>query len=694
MEIVAGNIGISLDRKRSEQILREREEQFRLIFERAPIGMVTAALDGRFLQVNQAFCDMVGYTADELAKLTFPEITHPDDLGYNLQQYNSLIRGGPDYELEKRYIKKDGSIINIIINVANVLDDEGQPLYVMAQIIDITERKRTELALQESEAQFRHTFESAPTGITIASLDGRFLRINQAYCDMLEYTTEELLGRPFKDVTHPDDIEADLELVHKTLRGEISNFQMEKRYIAKSGRLVYVLLQVTLVRDTLNQPSHFIAQVVDITNRKQAEAERMRFTNQLHTAAEVSEQISAILDPDLLLHEVVTLLQERFNLYHIHVYLLDEETTNLVLRAGSGQIGQRLLELGHKIPLDYKRSLVARAARSREIIAIDDVKIEPDFMPNPLLPETQTEVAVPLIVGDKVLGVFNVQDSQPYRFNQTDLNVFSSLAGHIATALANADLFRTQKQAEAALITQETRLRSLYEITTGSDLDDNQQFYQALETGATLLGMEIGIISQIEEEMYTILHCYTSQAAVEAGQTFELGQTFCSLTILSDEVLSFENAKLSEFKNHPCYKESGLEAYIGIALNVEGQYFGTLNFSSTHPRETPFTQADHNFVRLMAEWVCTTIERQYSQARLIRARDQALEASRLKSELLAKVSHELRTPLGSILGYTELMEKGIYGPLIDKQTAITRKVINSTNYLTEMFNEILDQAHL
>jgi signal transduction histidine kinase len=188
-------------------------------------------------------------------------------------------------------------------------------------------------------------------------------------------------------------------------------------------------------------------------------AERERFTAQLRTAADLAEQINTILDADQLLKEVVDQLRDRFGLYHVHVYLLDQpgqdalksadyeevgrimQQRELVMSAGSGKVGQTLLERGHSIRIDREKSLVARAARTRQVISVGDTSKEPDFMPNPLLPETRSEVAIPLFISDTVLGVLDVQDNRPNRFTQGDLDVFSTLAGQIATALQNASLF-------------------------------------------------------------------------------------------------------------------------------------------------------------------------------------------------------------------------------------------------------------
>lgn len=200
---------------------------------------------------------------------------------------------------------------------------------------------------------------------------------------------------------------------------------------------------------------------LEIAERKRTEEDRTRFTDQLRIAAEVSTRLAAILDIEDLLSNVVALLQSRFKLYHVHVYLLDESGNTLVVRVGSGKIGKILRKQMHAIPLNRKQSLVARAARLQQTLVVGDVHADPYFMRNPLLPDTYSEVAVPLIAGDKTLGVLDLQDNRLNRFTQFDLDTFSALAGQIAIAVQNAHLFEEQKRVEEALRESEARYRNL-----------------------------------------------------------------------------------------------------------------------------------------------------------------------------------------------------------------------------------------
>jgi two-component system sensor histidine kinase UhpB len=133
------------ERRRTEEALRESEQRFRLAFDHAPIGMTLVAPDGRFLQVNRALCELLGYTEQELLDRTFQVITHPDDLDADLALVRQVLAGEIErYSMEKRYFHKQGHVVWILLHVSLVRDDGGEPLYFVSQIKDITEARRAE----------------------------------------------------------------------------------------------------------------------------------------------------------------------------------------------------------------------------------------------------------------------------------------------------------------------------------------------------------------------------------------------------------------------------------------------------------------------------------------------------------------------------------------------------------------------
>jgi signal transduction histidine kinase len=224
-----------------------------------------------------------------------------------------------------------------------------------------------------------------------------------------------------------------------------------------------------LQRHEADMADRAAALAAEISERKAAEEARARFADQLRIGAEIAERLSAVRDPDRLMQDIVQSLQTGFDLYHVHLYLHEPVTDRLVVRAGSGAVGRALVEGGHGIDLDAKRSLVARAARGHTPVLVGDVRADASFLPNPLLPETRSEVAVPLLSRGQLLGVLDMQDSRPERFTAADADIFATLAGQIAVALENARLF-AEIQATADRLRELDKLKSEFLATISHEL--------------------------------------------------------------------------------------------------------------------------------------------------------------------------------------------------------------------------------
>jgi PAS domain S-box-containing protein len=163
-------------RRRIERLRAEHaalvvaEEQLRLSIDAAPIGVAFVATDGSFLRVNEALCEILGYEADELAALRFQDITHPEDLEADLELVGQVLRGELDrYTLEKRYLRRDGDVVHVQLDVSLVRDQRGSPLHFISQIQDITERKATLDALVHTEAVQRASLDALEQGVGMLS---------------------------------------------------------------------------------------------------------------------------------------------------------------------------------------------------------------------------------------------------------------------------------------------------------------------------------------------------------------------------------------------------------------------------------------------------------------------------------------------------------------------------------------------
>lgn len=271
----ASNLDLQEILQRSEAFaiaLRDSEERFRLTFQQAAVGMAHVAEDGHWLRINQKICEISGYTEAELLQMRFQDITHPDDLAADVEQANQVIEGTLDqYSMEKRYIRKNGSPVWVDLTVSAVRDTENRLKYFVAVVQDINERKNAEDRLREIDERFRQTFEQAAVGIAHIALEGRWLRVNQKLCQILGYTTQELLSGTFQAITHPEDLVRILASVGKIVNGELDQFATEKRSIRKDGSLLWVNLTLSAVRDSARQVKYFVAVIEDISVRRDAE---------------------------------------------------------------------------------------------------------------------------------------------------------------------------------------------------------------------------------------------------------------------------------------------------------------------------------------------------------------------------------------------------------------------------------------
>jgi len=252
--------------ERAFQASHESERQFHEMFDQAVVGITRTDPNGVLVDVNEKFCEMLGYSRDELVGRHNRDITHPDDYGHGAKFREEAMQSGSASAIsnEKRFLRKDGTYIWARRTLSAARDEEGRPQYVVAVVEDITERKVL-------EQRFRDTFEQAAVGIFHADLDGRYLRVNRKLCEITGYTEEELTGPSRPSLSFPGDFDSGGAERKKLLSGKISSHSNEKRYIRKDGTVIWVNRTESLARDEAGNPLYMIRVVEDITGRKEAE---------------------------------------------------------------------------------------------------------------------------------------------------------------------------------------------------------------------------------------------------------------------------------------------------------------------------------------------------------------------------------------------------------------------------------------
>jgi PAS domain S-box-containing protein len=251
------------------------ENIYKIILEETLAGYWDYRIQDDDLILSPAFKAIFGYRDDELpnSTATWSGLIVEEDRARMdtcvAEHYNS--HGLKPYDIDVRYKHKNGSVIWVNTTGRVIEWDGDTPIRMVGCHLDITQKKKAELSLAISEETFRNAFEFSSIGMVLVSTEGKFLKVNKSICEMLGYTADELITKTFQEITHPDDLEADLNLLQKTLNKEIKNYQLEKRYFTKAGKTIWVLLNVSLVLGEHGEPLYFVSQIKDITERKKVE---------------------------------------------------------------------------------------------------------------------------------------------------------------------------------------------------------------------------------------------------------------------------------------------------------------------------------------------------------------------------------------------------------------------------------------
>ncbi len=284
------------ERRRSEEAQRESEERFRTAFEAAPLGVCLTALDGRFLQVNAALCQMLGYTAQELLEGAWQTLTHPDDLARSRQAVRQFVEEqAPSVEFEKRYLHKNGHVIWVQLKISVVKNAHGAPAHFITHVEDVTDRKHAEDALRNSERRYRRFVERNSAGVMRNDFEGRILECNQSLVNLLGYVSaEDLMAHRVQDLYYR---QPDRQKMTRLLaeRKALTNYEI--CFKRKDGAPVWALNNVTMVKGGEGECDVLEGTVVDITDRKRSEEILRTSEARFRSLVENSSDAILLLEP-------------------------------------------------------------------------------------------------------------------------------------------------------------------------------------------------------------------------------------------------------------------------------------------------------------------------------------------------------------------------------------------------------------
>lgn len=633
---LTGFLGIGKDlsqQQKIEQSLVESEARFLGAFQYAAIGMALVSPTGHWLRVNPSVCSIVGYSESELLALTFQEITHPDDLASDLTYVEQLLAGEIDtYQMEKRYIHKQGHEVWILLSVSLVRDNEGQPLYFIAQIQNINQRKQAKAALQQlnkqleqlvhertnqlelafnqlkaSEANYQDLYDNAPD--MYASVDAQshqVLQCNKTLCHALDLNKEDILKGSIFSLYHPD-CHPEAEKAFNTFAetGTVQDAQLQLN--RQDGSKLDVSLNVRAVRDSEGNILHSRSSWRDITERKQLAAQLRQVNAELEQRVE--ERTNALLITNQRLEQEI---QERQRA-EVELRTMNDQLETLVQ--------QRTAELQKSAEREQAFSGIIQ--RMRQTLELQTIFAD------------TTEELRRVIACDRTL-VYQ------FKSDWTGTLVAESVSQDSPSIIA----LKAQKAGSRTVdITPPSGLKQI--------LGQNYQYDVALgKHSQNVTCRTITDIKEVGFDPYTLkvlerlnIQAYLVVPIVDGSHLWGL-------------LIATQNTA-------PCpWSPSAIQimTQVGTQLGVAVQQAELLAHSQKQAKA------------------------------LKKAKEEAERASRAKSNFLSHMSHELRTPLNAILGYAQLMQ---HSTLLSAQHTQYVKTINrSGKHLLTLINDVLEMSKI
>jgi PAS domain S-box-containing protein len=740
---VAGVQIISSDitkQKEVEETIRKSEEKFRNAFQYAAFGMALINTKGQFIQANSTLCDMLGYTEAELQRKTFSDITHPDDVQIGLDLTRELYSGKRDYFwIEKRYLHKNGTPVWTFLSVSAVRDENSAVLFSIAQIQDITTRKRAEEELKKREEVLRQITQNIVDLVAQFDENAVCCYVSPSYTKILGYSPDELLGKDATVLLHPDSREKDILAFEAMVLGKTGSVQFRFRH--KDGRYLWFESTGTALFDADRRLSGSVIASRDITER-------------LKTENELKEQKDTLDEERALLRSIVDNLP-------IALYIKDREGRKVVSNpVDLMHIGKVVDDVIGKTDKEFLPPEVSEKTLSDDMEVINNGKPimnkeeiitsfrgDSHWLLTTKIPRRNQKGEITGLIGmglditERKLAEEALEDAK----NTAEL--YFNIAGSILMVMNHDQVVEQVNNRCCELLgykkeeivgknwfdhflpdsCRESIRLGFIDLLNGKTPNEDQLKMKDNENPVLCANGKERLIIWNNSPVYDEATGKMTAVVCSGEDITELRlseQTIIKLSEQNEAILESVPDIIMEVDQNKVYtwaNQEGLKFFGEDVIGKEASFYFE-GEQETYSAVRPLFNGDENLIyieswqrrkdgkkRLLAWWsralknekgkvkgVLSTArditEFKQAEIELIKAKEKAEESDRLKTAFLANISHEIRTPMNGLLGFSELMvREGLSPAQRHNYSSVIRK---SADTLLQIINDILDIAKL
>ncbi len=442
LETTLAPISAAISRLRAEEALARSETDLRTLFSSMEDVVLVVDREGRYMRIAPTNPARLVRPPEELIGQLMHDILTKETADRFVDAIQETLRKSETVQLE--YELPVGKEIFWFLASLSKLDEQN--VFWVAR--DITERKKSEEKLRKSQEQYALAAEGANDGLWDWDIRANEIYYSPRWKAMVGYENSELI-RGFDDwenLIHPDDHDYAINALDNYLTGKTDTYDVEVRLRHKDGTWRWIQDRGKALRDADGKAFRMAGSHSDITERKIAEESIRRRNEYLAASSEIGKIVTSTLDLNSIFARTVTLINERFGFYHAGIFIVEETGFNATLREATGEAGVEMKKNMHSLQVNAK-SIVGKVALEGKAVVVNDVSADPLHKINPLLPETRAEAALPLRIGNRVIGAIDIQAKTAGAFAEDEITVLQTLADQVAVAIDNARSYELSQQA-------------------------------------------------------------------------------------------------------------------------------------------------------------------------------------------------------------------------------------------------------